>query len=143
PPWLTVPTMAWPPSLTVTWCTLMVCSPEVRYFLSASICMANVRASLFSMVEAESCWSIVSTWARRRAATRWRCGSPPSAWQGAPRWDPLARCPVRLRSRSLGPRLWLLAASGEIGELIDDAVAEGAVAGGQRVGHQQRPHPLL
>ena len=44
----TVPTIACPPSFTLTCCTTTFCSPPVRYRFSASNCMANVRASLFS-----------------------------------------------------------------------------------------------
>jgi hypothetical protein len=46
PPWETLPTIACPPSFTVTCSTRTVCSPSLRYRLSASICAAKVRASL-------------------------------------------------------------------------------------------------
>ena len=47
-PLSTAPTIACPPSFTLTCCTTTFCSPPQRYRFSASICMANVRASLFS-----------------------------------------------------------------------------------------------
>ena len=46
PPCATLPTIACPPSFTVTCSTRTVCSPALRYRLSASTCEAKVRASL-------------------------------------------------------------------------------------------------
>ena len=51
----TVPTIACPPSLTLTCCTTTFCSPPVRYRFKASICMAYVRASLFSPLSEPCC----------------------------------------------------------------------------------------
>lgn len=54
-PWFTLPTMACPPSLTETCCTMTRCSPPVRYRLSASTCAAKVLASLLKARSALSC----------------------------------------------------------------------------------------
>src|ERR1700731_3189939 len=64
PPWETLPTIACPPSFTVTCSTRTVCSPPLRYRLSASACAAKGRASLLNARSALSCCGILSTWAR-------------------------------------------------------------------------------
>jgi len=51
PPRETLPTMAWPPSFTVTCSTVIFRSPPVRYFFRASICVVKVRANLFGVIE--------------------------------------------------------------------------------------------
>src|ERR1700732_1513803 len=55
PPCLTLPTISCPPSFTVTCSTRTVCSPPVRYRLSASTCDTKVRASVLKARSALSC----------------------------------------------------------------------------------------
>jgi hypothetical protein len=61
PPCVTGPTIACPPSFTVTCSTRTVCSPLLRYRLSASTCAAKVRASLLKARSALSYCGILST----------------------------------------------------------------------------------
>jgi hypothetical protein len=61
PPCVTAPTIACPPSFTVTCSTRTVCSPPLRYRLSASTCAAKVRASLLKARSALSCCGMFST----------------------------------------------------------------------------------
>jgi hypothetical protein len=49
------PTMACPPSLTLTCWTVTRCSPPVRYLLSASTWVAKVRVNLLNACDALSC----------------------------------------------------------------------------------------
>ncbi len=60
PPW-TLPTIACPPSFTLTCCTVTFCSPPVLYRFKASTWVANVLASLFIMfVERSCCGTVVA-----------------------------------------------------------------------------------
>jgi hypothetical protein len=65
-----LPTIACPPSLTVTCFTRTFCSPPVRYRLSASTCAAKVRASLLKARSASF----------RRPRAAW-CGAADSSIQ--------------------------------------------------------------
>ena len=65
--WVTLPTIAWPPSLTDTCCTVTFCSPPVRWRFSASICIMKVRIILLSTRSALSCCGSVSTMEKCRA----------------------------------------------------------------------------
>ena len=62
--WVTLPTMALPPSPTDTFCTVMAGSPWLRWRLSASIWAGKVRARRPKARAALSCWAISSAFAR-------------------------------------------------------------------------------
>src|SRR5665213_3081519 len=70
---VTLPTMAWPPSPTDTFCTVTGGSPLLRWRLSASIWAGNVRASLLSARAALSrrtlSFALANWWAHRIVIT--------------------------------------------------------------------------